>query len=116
MLRRILLTASLLSLAGCASPPTFDIGRLQPTPDAEQATLTGRFELNGRQFRLYPGDGDACLAGVLTSLAGIPPSEFTNRQMTLSGRLLAVGSEEAGSLADPCGAGLIMLADEVTVP
>lgn len=116
MPKHVLLTASLMALAACASTPTFDIAKLQPTPDADQATLTGRFEVNGRQFRLYPGSGDACLAGALTSLAGIPPLEYSNRQMTLSGRLLTAGGEEAGSLADPCGSGLILLADEVTVP
>lgn len=116
MPRLILLTASLLALAACASTPTFDIGKLQPTPDAAQTALTGRFELNGLQFRLYSGAGDACISGALTSLAGIPTPEYSNRQMTLSGRLLTVGGEEAGSLADPCGSGLILLADEVTVP
>jgi len=116
MLRRTLLTALLLALAACASTPTFDVAKLQPTPDAAQTMLTGRFELNGLQFRLYSGAGDACISGALTSLAGIPPPEYSNRQMTLSGRLITAGREEAGSLADPGGSGLILIANEVTVP
>jgi hypothetical protein len=116
---RIPVTALLALATGCASAPSFDIATLKPTEEADQATLTGHFELSGLQFRLYPGAAGAnapCLSGALTSLAGLPPPEYTNRQMTLTGHLHRAGSAEAGAIVDACGSGIIMLANEVIVP
>lgn len=112
------IAASLLILGACASS-TFDIAALQPTPEGEQITLTGYFDLNGLQFRLYPGatgDKAPCLSGALTSLAGVPTPEFTNRQMSLTGHLHRAADAEAENIPNPCGAPHVMLANEVVVP
>ena len=112
------IAASLLALGACASS-TFDFAALEPTPEGEQITLTGYFDLNGLQFRLYPGqhgDNATCLSGALTSLAGIPTPEFTNRQRSLTGHLHRATDPEAENIPNPCGAALVMLANEVVVP
>ena len=118
MRTHITIAASLLVLGACASS-TFDIAALQPTPEGEQTSLTGYFDLNGLQFRLYPGqhgDNAPCVSGALTSLAGIPTPEFTNRQMSLTGHLHRATDPEAENIPNPCGAALVMLANEVVVP
>jgi hypothetical protein len=105
--------------AGACATPSFDIAKLQPTPEAEQVTLTGYFDLNGLQFRLYPGASDAnapCLSGALTSLAGVPTPEFTNRQMALTGHLHRTTDPEAENIPNACGGALVMLANDVAVP
>ena len=116
---RIAATVLLALAAGCASAPSFDLARLQPTPEADQVTLTGYFDLNGLQFRLYPGASTAdapCLSGALTSLAGIPTPEFTNRQMTLTGHLHRTTDPEAENIPNACGGALVMLANDVSAP
>ena len=118
MRTHILMAASLLALAACASS-SLDIGALQPTAEGEQVTLTGYFDLNGLQFRLYPGatgDEAPCISGALTSLAGVPTPEFTNRQMALTGHLHRTTNAEAEKIPNPCGGALVMLANEVVVP
>lgn len=116
MMKRASLVAAALAATACASAPTFNIPALQPTAETDQVSLTGRFELSGLQFRLYPGSGPACLSGALSSLAGVPPPEYTNRQMTLTGYLYKSGSEAAGEIVDACDTGIVMLANEVVVP
>ena len=118
MRTHILVAASLLSLAACASA-SFDIAALQPTPEGEQVTLTGYFDLNGLQFRLYPGatgDEAPCISGALTSLAGVPTPEFTTRQMAFTGHLHRTTDAEAEKIPNPCGGALVMLANQVVVP
>lgn len=110
---RLFVLAVILT-AGCASAPSFDIETLKPTAEGEQVSLTGRFELSGLQFRLFPGNGDTCLSGALTSLAGVPTPEFNNRTMTLTGELHL--AEPEGAIKDACNRGLVMLANEVVVP
>ena len=115
MKARLLILAVTLA-AGCASAPSFDIETLKPTAEGEQVSLTGRFELSGLQFRLFPGNDDKCLSGALTSLAGVPTPEFTNRTMTLTGELHLADTDAAGAIKDACNRGLVLLANEVTVP
>lgn len=113
-MRACLLAA--FTTAACASAPTFNIASLQPTAETDQVSLTGRFELSGLQFRLYPGGGATCLSGALSSLAGVPTPEYTNRQMTLTGYLYKAGSEAAGEIIDACDSGIVMVANEVVAP
>jgi len=113
-MRKSLVFAAALLAAACASAPSFDIETLKPTAEGEQVSLTGRFELSGLQFRLFPGNGDTCLSGALTSLAGVPTPEFNNRTMTLTGELHL--AEPEGAIKDACNRGLVMLANEVVVP
>ena len=115
-MRKPLLLAAAMLAAGCASAPSFDIETLKPTAEGEQISLTGRFELSGLQFRLFPGNGETCLSGALTSLAGIPTPDYNNRTMTLTGQLLLAETEAAGPIKDACARGLVMLANEVSVP
>jgi hypothetical protein len=113
MRKSLIFTAALVATA-CAGAPSFDIETLKPTAKGEQVSLTGRFELSGLQFRLFPGNGEACLSGALTSLAGLPPPEYTNRTMTLTGELHL--AEPEGAIKDACNRGLVMLANDVSVP
>jgi hypothetical protein len=106
--------------AGACATPSFDIGAsFSPQPKAEQVTLTGYFDLNGLQFRLYPGatgDEAPCISGALTSLAGVPTPEFTTRQMAFTGHLHRTTDAEAENIPNPCGGALVMLANDVAVP
>lgn len=113
--RLLILIAAVLS-TGCAAAPSFDVETLKPTAEGEQISLTGRFELSGLQFRLYSGAESACISGALTSLAGVPPAEYTNRPMTLTGTLVLANTEAAGAIKEACGRGVVMLANEVTTP
>jgi len=115
-MKRACLLAAALATAACASAPTFNIASLQPTAETDQVSLTGRFELSGLQFRLYPGAGATCISGALSSLAGLPTPDYTNRQMTLTGYLYKSGSEAAGEIPDACNTGIVMVANEVVVP
>ena len=115
MKAHLLILAGILA-SGCASAPSFDIENLKPTVEGEQISLTGRFELSGLQFRLFPGNGDTCLSGALTSLAGVPTPEFNNRTMTLTGELHLANTDAAGAIKDACNRGVVMLANEVVVP
>ncbi|MDP3494348.1 MAG: hypothetical protein Q8R82_14640 [Hyphomonadaceae bacterium] len=115
-MRKSIILAAVLASAGCAAMQSFDIATLKPTAEGEQVSLTGRFELSGLQFRLFPGNGETCLSGALTSLAGIPTPEYNNRTMTLTGQLLLAETEAAGPIKDACARGLVMLANEVSVP
>jgi len=116
MMKRPLILAAAIAATGCATAPTFDVDTLKPTAEGEQISLTGRFELNGLQFRLYPGSGSTCLSGALTSLAGIPTPDYTNRTMTLTGTLVLANTPAAGAIQEACGRGVVMLANEVTTP
>ena len=115
MKARLLVLVALLT-SGCAATPSFDIETLKPTAEGEQISLTGRFELSGLQFRLFPGNDDKCLSGALTSLAGVPTPEFNNRTMKLTGELHLANTEAAGAIKDACNRDLVMLANEVVVP
>mgnify|MGYP003507895884 CR=1 FL=1 len=115
-MRKPLLLAAAMLAAGCASAPSFDIETLKPTAEGEQISLTGRFELSGLQFRLFPGADDTCISGALTSLAGVPTPEYNNRTMTLTGELHLAETDAAGAIKDACNRGLVMLANEVVVP
>ena len=113
-MRKSLVVIAGLLTAACASAPSFNIETLKPTAEGEQVSLTGRFELSGLQFRLFPGADDTCLSGALTSLAGVPPPEYSNRTMTLTGELHL--AEPDGAIKDACNRGLVMLANDVSVP
>ena len=113
-MRKSLVFIAALLTAGCVSAPSFDIETLKPTAEGEQISLTGRFELSGLQFRLFPGNDDKCLSGALTSLAGVPTPEFNNRTMTLTGELQLADADSP--IKDACNRGLVMLANEVVVP
>ena len=115
-MKRLLILAATIAAIGCATAPTFDIETLKPTPEGEQISLTGRFELSGLQFRLFPGSDDTCLSGALTSLAGIPTPDYNNRTMTLTGTLVLAETPAAGAIQEACGRGVVMLANEVTTP
>ena len=115
----LLATAALVAASACASAPSFDLGKLQPTAEAEQVTLTGYFDLNGLQFRLYPGASGPnapCLSGALTSLAGVPTPDFTNRIMALTGHLHRTTDPQAETIPTACGGAIVMLANDVSVP
>lgn len=116
MKTRLLILVATFAATGCATAPTFDLETLKPTPEGEQISLTGRFELSGLQFRLYPGSDDKCLSGALTSLAGVPTPDYTNRTMTLTGALVLADTPAAGAIQEACGRGVVMLANEVTTP
>ena len=116
MKTRLLILTAALAATGCAATPTFDIANLKPTPEGEQVSLTGRFELSGLQFRLYSGAESACISGALTSLAGIPTPDFNNRTMTLTGALVLADTEAAGQIKEACGQGVVMLANDVSLP
>lgn len=105
-----------LAATGCATAPTFDLETLKPTEEGDQISLTGRFELSGLQFRLFPGSDQKCLSGALTSLAGIPTPDYSNRTMTLTGSLVLADTPAAGAIKEACGRGVVMLANEVTTP
>jgi len=115
-----------LALAACSAPSaeSFDISKLQPTVEADQKTLTGWFQTDGfRNFRLYPAKADlgqtgkgSCISGIALSLAGIPTPDFNNRMMTITGSIHRTGSAEAGSTADSCGSGIVLLAMDISVP
>ena len=116
MKRPLLILAAAIAATGCATAPTFDVDTLKPTAEGEQISLTGRFELSGLQFRLYPGSDSTCLSGALTSLAGVPTPDYTNRPMTLTGTLVLADTPAAGAIKEACGRGVVMLANEVTTP
>lgn len=116
MKTRLLILIAALAATGCTAAPSFDIAALKPTPEGEQISLTGRFELNGLQFRLYSGAESACISGALTSLAGVPTPDYNNRIMTLTGSLVLADTEAAGAIKEACGRGVVMLANEVTTP
>ena len=115
-MKRPLILAAAIAATGCATAPTFDVDTLKPTAEGEQISLTGRFELSGLQFRLYPSSDSTCLSGALTSLAGIPTPDYTNRTMTLTGTLVLADTPAAGAIKEACGRGVVMLANEVTTP
>ncbi len=115
-MKRLLILAATLIAAGCAATPSFDVATLKPTAEGEQISLTGRFELSGLQFRLYSGAESACISGALTSLAGVPTPDYNNRTMTLTGTLVLADTPAAGAIKEACGRGVVMLANEVTVP
>ncbi len=118
------LACCVMLAAACSAPapkPTFDIAVVKPTPDGETAALTGWFELEERSFKLYPSmskpAGDAaCLSGVLLSLAGMPPPEYTNRPMTISGYVYGATDEANAGAANPCGSSVIIQAVDVMTP
>ncbi|HOY80222.1 MAG TPA: hypothetical protein PLN33_20590 [Hyphomonadaceae bacterium] len=115
-MKRPLILAAAIAATGCATAPTFDVDTLKPTAEGDQISLTGRFELNGLQFRLYPGNDSTCLSGALTSLAGVPTPDYNNHQMTLTGTLVLANTPAAGAIQEACGRGVVMLANEVTTP
>ncbi len=118
------LLVCLVMLAGCSVPtvkPTFDAAGMMPTPDGETATLTGWFKLDGRSFQLYPtttkpAAKDACVSGVLLSLAGIPTSGESDRPMTISGYVYDAKDDAAQGAANPCQSAVIVEAIEVAIP
>jgi hypothetical protein len=123
---RVLASLAPLALAACApqAAKSFDISALQPTVEADQKTLTGWFQMDDgfREFRLYPAESDlgkvggaVCLSGLALSLAGVPPPDFNGQRMTVTGSVHRVGSAEAGATADPCGAGMVLLAVDIAV-
>lgn len=120
MRKSLLLLAPLLgalaATGACTTTQAFDVATLKPTAEGDQVSLTGRFELSGLQFRLYPGSGDTCLSGALTSLAGVPTPDYNNRTLTLTGALVLADTPAAGAIKEACGQGVVMLANEVSVP
>lgn len=118
------LVCCVMLAAGCSAPeakPSFDVAGVKPTPDGDTATLTGWFVLNDRSFRLYPTltkpDDDAkCISGVLLSLAGVPPPEYSNRPMSISGYVYDVKDDAAQGAANPCGSSVILEAVDVMTP
>jgi hypothetical protein len=113
---------ALLSLAACqpAVAPTFDVAGVKPSE--EPASLTGWYQAAeaARQFRLYPSSGDLtamgkgqCVSGVASSLAGIPPETLNGRKVTITGPLYAAGSPDIGDTPNACGAGAVMIANDI---
>lgn len=118
------LVCCVMLAAGCSTPaakPTFDLAGMKPTPDGETATLTGWFKLERQSFELYPtmtkpGANDACVSGVLLSLAGVPKPEDSDKPMTVTGYVYGAGDDAAQGAPNPCHSGMIVEAIEVDVP
>ena len=123
---RGLLICCVLLAVGCSAPapaakPSFDLAGVKPTADGEVATLTGWFKLSDRSFQLYPtltkpGATDACVSGVLLSLAGVPTAEDSDKPMTISGYVYGEKDDAAQGAANPCHSSVIIEAIEVAVP
>jgi hypothetical protein len=117
---------ALLASAACTAPEakSFDISALQPTVEADQKALSGWFVLGEgfREFRLYPSKRDLgktgsgeCVSGMMLSLAGVPTPDFNGLRMAVTGSIHRAGSAEVGATRDACGAGIILLASDVSV-
>ena len=123
MMRGLLVCCVMLA-AGCstsAAKPTFDLAGMKPTADGDAATLTGWFKLEGHSFQLYPtmtrpGANDACVSGVLLSLAGVPRAEDSDRPMTVSAFVYDAKDDAAEGAPNPCHSAVIVEAIEVSVP
>jgi hypothetical protein len=114
-----------LALAACqpAAKPEFDVAGLKPGD--EPVTLTGWYAASdrGREFRLYPTNADLkaigkgeCVSGVATSLAGIPPETINGQRMSITGNLFAPGSPDIGETKNDCGAGVVLVAMDISNP
>jgi hypothetical protein len=124
---RGLLACCVMLAAACTAPETpetkstFDVAGLKPTSDGETATLIGWFKLDGRSFRLYPAltepeASDACVSGVLLSLAGVPTEDESDRPMSITGFIYDTRDEAASGAANPCNSRVIIAAIEVMRP
>ena len=119
---RLAAALGFLLLAACQAPPAtpFDVAAVKPSD--EPVSLTGWYQATEayRQFRLYPRDGDLqaagkgqCISGVASSLAGVPPETLNGRKVTITGPIYAAGSPDIGDTPDACGAGVVMLANDI---
>lgn len=120
---RGILICSVLLAAACSpeAKPSFDIAAVKPGGEGDTATLTGWLVLNDRSFQLYPtltkpAEGATCISGVLLSLAGMPPPEYSNRPMSISGYVFDAKDDAAQGAANPCGSSVILEAIDVMVP
>ena len=121
-MRRAIVLAGLV-LAACqpAAKAEFDVASLKPGD--EPATLTGWYAASDRyrEFRLYPAAGDQkamgkgqCISGNATSLAGVPPETLEGKKIVITGNLFAPGSADIGETKNDCGAGAVILANDIS--